>query len=303
LECPKIEGLQASHVLFIRNVQLSIHSKYSKCLIFRIRKEKRGISNISSILKMGVFESKSRDQVSMKMPSHDKILLHMFWDISCYPCTYGWSYKPFPLESICLIPAIKSSHSDWYCTESSLFALFASVKSPVITTTSGLINFKVLEQKIWKSFVRRSSLWVEIWMSETWTKWTKLSSDSPLNVQHTITYKSRYGPAMWTYVPWIPDRNLIKNSYTVVNVPGNGAPPIFSWSNWASAPTWKIIRNSDNAPKTRKTVRTTHRWPKFSPKRAISDSFQTSLRPQFAQDEQYPFLNILFFLFWIEFFL
>ena len=281
LGCPKIEGLQAGHVLFIRNAALS-----------------------ESERKNGAFPIPRAYWICHHMI---KILLHMFLRHFMLPlyvrCLSEWSYKPFPLESICLIPAIKSSHSDWYCTESSLFALFASVKSPVITTNSGLINFKVLEQKIWKSFVRRSSLWVEIWMSETWTKWTKLSSDSPLNVQHTITYKNRYGPAMWTYVPWIPDRNLIKNSYTVVNVPGNGAPPIFSWSNWASAPTWKIIRNSDNAPNTRKTVRTTHRWPKFSPKRAISDSFQTSLRPQFAQDEQYPFLNILFFLFWIEFFL
>ena len=94
--------------------------------------------------------------------------------------------KPIPLVSICWIPAIKSSHSDWYCTESSLFALFASVKSPVITTTSGLINFSVWEQKMWKSFVRCSSWWVEIWMSDTWTKWTNLSSDSPFNVQHHV---------------------------------------------------------------------------------------------------------------------
>ena len=78
--------------IFIRNVQLSIHSKYSKCLIFRIRKEKWGISNISSILKMGVFESKSRDQVSMKMPSHDKILLHMFLRHFMLPLYVRWVY-------------------------------------------------------------------------------------------------------------------------------------------------------------------------------------------------------------------
>jgi len=177
-------------------------------------------------------------------------------------------WKSIPLESTCRIPAIKSSHSDWYCTESSLFALFASVKSPVITTTSGLINFKVLEQKMWKSFVRRSSLWVEMWMSETWTKWTKLSSDSPLNVQHLPSQIKN----LWTV------QSLLGSLVgMMVNLPGKGAPPTFKLSNLASAPTWKIISNNDNAPNTRKTVRTTHRWPKFSPKRAISDSFQTFL--------------------------
>ena len=201
--------------------------------------------------------------------------------------------KSIPLESTCRIPAIKSTHSDWYCTESSLFALFASVKSPVITTTSGLINFKVLEQKIWKSFVRRSSLWVEMWMSETWTKWTKLSSDSPLNVHHLPSQIKN----LWTVQALLG--SLVG---MMMNVPGKGAPPTFKLSNLASAPTWKIIRSSDNAPNTRKTVRTTHRWPKFSPKRAISDSFQTFLLDPNLLNKSNIHLYFIFFSFELNFF-
>ena len=90
----------------------------------------------------------------------------------------------------------------------------------------------------------------------------------------------------------------------MVNVPGKGAPPTFKLSNLASAPTWKIISNRDNAPNTRKTVRTTHRWPKFSPKRAISDSFQTFLLdPNLLKTSNIHLEIFYFFLFWIEFFL